>query len=90
LGPPRSTSSTNFDEALEALIVTLDTVERRLELAEAVLALRDQGQVSTEVAALAIFDLNNPGSALLRSSLAQAIAVRSGAEATPSGLILAS
>jgi hypothetical protein len=31
----------DFDEALEALIVTLDTVERRLELAEAVLALRD-------------------------------------------------
>jgi hypothetical protein len=79
-----------FDEALEALVVTLDTAERRLELAEAVLALRDQGRVSTEVAALAMFDLNNPGSALLRASLVQAIAVRSGAEATPSGLILAS
>ena len=80
----------DLDAALRAALAALDTFERRLELAEAVLALRDRGLVRPEVAAIAIFDLNNEGSALLLSSLAQAIAVKSGAEATPSGLVLAS
>jgi hypothetical protein len=79
-----------FEEALHAVVATLGTFERRLELGEAVLRLRDHGVVPPEVAAVAIFDLNEEGSQLLLSSLAQAIAVKSGAEATPSGLILAS
>jgi len=80
----------DFDAALEALLVTLDTFERRLELAEAVLCLRDQGLVPPEIAAVAIFDLGNEDSALMASALVQAIAVKSGTESTPSGLILAS
>jgi hypothetical protein len=79
-----------FEKALHAVAATLGTFDRRLELAEAVLLLRDQGVVSPPVAAVAVFDLNDEGSQLLLSSLAKAIAVKSGAEATPSGLILAS
>jgi SEC-C motif len=80
----------DFDRALQGVLVTLDTFERRLELAEAVLRLRDEGRVPPAIAGIAIFDLNNADSALLTSALAQAIAVKSGKEATPSGLILAS
>ena len=79
-----------FDEALREAVVTLDTFERRLGLAEAVLALRDRGLVSAKLAAAAVIDLNREGSALLLSSVAQAVAVRSGNEATPAGLVLAS
>jgi SEC-C motif len=78
-----------FDEALAAAMTTVNTVERRLELAEAVLALRDRGLVQPDLAAVSIIDLNRDDSALLLSSLAQAIAVRCGTEATPSGLLLA-
>jgi hypothetical protein len=79
----------SFDEALHEAVEVLDTFERRLELAEAVLALRDRGLIDPKLAAVAIIDLNNPDSALLISSLAQAIAVKGGSEATPSGLLLA-
>jgi hypothetical protein len=80
---------TRFDDALAAAASSLNSVERRLELAESVLALRDQGVISPKLAAVSIIDLNNEDSALLLSSLAQAIAVKSGAEPTPSGLLLA-
>ena len=80
----------DFDDAVYTAAHTLDTFEHRLELAEAVLTLRDKGLVRPEIAAVAIFDLNYEGSALLLSSLAQAIAVRNGSEATPVGLVLAS
>jgi hypothetical protein len=78
-----------FDEALRAALPAVDTVERRLELAEAVLALRDKGLVPPALAAVAVIDLNQPESALLLSALAQAIAVTSGDERTPSGLLVA-
>jgi hypothetical protein len=80
---------TRFDAALAAAARTLNTSERRLALAEAVLALRDRGLISAKLAAVSIVDLNEADSGLLLSSLAQAIAVRSGSEATPSGLLLA-
>ena len=80
---------THFDAALDAAALALNTFERRLELAEAVLALRDRGLIPAKLAAVAIVDLNDEDSALVLSSLAQAIAVRSGSEATPSGLLLA-
>jgi len=80
----------DFDEAVHTAAHTLDTFERRLELAEAVLALRDKGLVRPEIAAVAVFDLNHEDSALLLASLVQAIAVRNGSEATPTGLVLAS
>lgn len=79
-----------FDEAIRDAARTLGTVEARLELAEAVLALRDRGLVHPALAAVAVIDLNQDESALLISSLAQAVAVASGDERTPSGLLVAS
>ena len=78
-----------FDKALLAVLPTVDTVENRLWLAEAVLALRDNGRVPPAVAAAAVIDLNQTDSGFLLSSLAQSIAVRSGDERTPSGLLIA-
>ena len=78
-----------FDKALLAVLPAVDTVENRLWLAEAVLALRDNGRVPPAVAAAAVIDLNQTDSGLLLSSLAQSIAVRSGDERTPSGLLIA-
>jgi len=78
-----------FDEAIRDTARMLDTFERRLELAEAVLALRDRGLVDPALAAVAIIDLNQAESVLLLSSLAQTIAVASGDEKTPSGLLVA-
>jgi uncharacterized LabA/DUF88 family protein len=72
-----------FDEALRHAARMLDTFERRLELAEAVLALRDRGLVHAALAAVAIVDLNQAESALLVSSLAQTVAVVSGDEKLP-------
>ncbi|MGH9208115.1 MAG: YecA family protein [Acidimicrobiales bacterium] len=78
-----------FDEALFEAAQALDSTEGRLELAEAVLALRDRGIIPPALAAVAIFDLNQEDSALFISSLAQAIAVQGGEEPTPSGLLVA-
>jgi hypothetical protein len=79
----------SFDEALFAAAQVVDSVERRLELAQAVLALRDRGLIPPALAAVAIFDLNQDDSVLFVSSLAQAIAVKSGNEPTPAGLLVA-
>lgn len=78
-----------FDTAVRAVARELDTAEARLELAEALLALRDRTLVHPALAAVAIIDLNQRESALLISSVAQAVAVASGDEKTPSGLLVA-
>jgi hypothetical protein len=78
-----------FDEALCRALPALDTPERRLDLAEAVLALRDRGLITPPLAAVAIIDLNQPDSALMLSALAEAIGVAAGEQETPSGLLIA-
>ena len=78
-----------FDAAVRVVSRELDTVERRLELAEALLELRDRNLVEPPLAAVGIIDLNQRESALLISSVAQAVAVASGDEKTPSGLLVA-
>jgi len=78
-----------FDAALAAARPSLDSIEGRLELAQALLKLRDDGRISAALAAIGIIDLNQPGSALVTSALAQAIAVTAGDERTPSGLLVA-
>jgi hypothetical protein len=79
----------SFDAALRGVRRAVDSIEVRLRLADAVLAARDDGQISRADAAVAIIDLNQPDSALLTSALAQAIAVAGGEERTPSGLLVA-
>jgi len=79
-----------FLDALEELTEALDTPERRLGLARAVIALRDAGRVDPRVAAVAMFDLD-AGSrpALLTNSVAESLAVITGRSRTPAGLVIA-
>lgn len=43
-----------FDRALDIVVSTVDTLERRVELAEAVITLRDQGRIPATLAAVAV------------------------------------
>ncbi len=78
-----------FDDALDQVIDAIDSPERRLALAEAVLRLRDHGQITRKFAAMAVLELDRPESLVFRSSVAESLAVLAGEQHTPSGLILA-
>jgi hypothetical protein len=78
-----------FDQALERLVATLDTVDRRIDLARAVVALRDQGRIPETLAAIAVVELDRPESILFKSSVAEAISILAGDQRTPSGLLVA-
>ena len=79
-----------FFDVVKEVARELDTPDRRLELARAVIALRDDGRVDPEVAAVAMFDLTSEdSSALLASSIAESIAVSAGQTRTPAGLVIA-
>jgi hypothetical protein len=77
-----------FDRVLERLVPTLDTVDRRIDLARAVLTLRDQGRIPDILAALAVMDLDREESILFKSSVAESLGVLSGNQRTPSGLLI--
>ena len=82
------------DDAVDALVgpavAELDDPQRRAELAKAVMALAESGRVDSQVAAVAVIDLTTASSALLRSSVLEALAVSVGAARTPAGLLVAS
>ena len=78
-----------FDDALDQVLDAIDSPERRLALAEAVLKLRDQGQITRKFAAMAVLELDRPESLLFRSSVAESLAVLAGEQRTPAGLLLA-
>ena len=78
-----------FDDALDQVLDAIDSPERRLALAEAVLRLRDQGQITRKFAAMAVLELDRPESMLFRSSVAESLAVLAGEQRTPAGLLLA-
>ena len=82
------------DEAADALVgpavAQVGDPQRRAELARAVLALAKAGEVDPQVAAVAVIDLTTASSALLRSSLLEALAVSVGAARTPAGLLVVS
>jgi hypothetical protein len=78
------------DAALPAVLARIDTPVARADLARAVIALRDCGQLDHRVAAGALIDLNSASSALMRASLIQSVLVEVGAAKTPSGLMVAS
>jgi hypothetical protein len=79
-----------FDRVLATVVPTVDTVERRVNLAQAVIALRDQGRISAKLAAMAIFELDREQSILFTSAVAESIGVLAGDHRTPSGLLIAS
>ena len=82
------------EEGVEELVgpaqARLDGPLHRAALARAVLALAEAGRVEQRVAAVAVIDLTTEPSALLRSSLVEALAVSVGAARTPAGLIVVS
>ncbi len=77
-----------LDANLPPALAQLDGPILRSQLTEAVLTMRDTGRVAAEVAAVAVVDLSRQDSALVKASLAQALAVSVGAARTPSGLVL--
>jgi hypothetical protein len=78
-----------FDRELNQVVPTIDTPQRRIELAGAVITLRDQGRISSKLAAVALFDLGGGASTLFISSVAESIAVLGGDQRTPTGLLVA-
>ena len=79
-----------FDRVLAEVKPIVDSVKHRIDLAEAVIALRDQGRISVPLAAMAIFELDREESILFTSAVAESIGVLAGDQRTPSGLLIAS
>ena len=87
----RAIADSDGDEIQEALPDALAQVDNplvRADLARAVIALREAGRVTEEVAAAALLDLDSDADALVREALVAALAVDCGAVRTPSGLVL--
>lgn len=78
-----------IQQALPDALARIDNVFVRVELARAVIALREAGRVTEEVVAAALLDLDSDADALVRAALLAALAVDCGAARTPSGLVLA-
>ncbi|MGB9112579.1 MAG: SEC-C metal-binding domain-containing protein [Acidimicrobiales bacterium] len=79
-----------FDEALDSVAAALDTPRRRLDIAQAIVALKDKGTIDKKVAAVAVFDLSDgERSAVFISSVAESLAVSAGECRTPAGLLVA-
>ncbi len=76
-------------QALPEALAQVDDVFVRADLARAVIALREAGRVTDEVAAAALLDLDSDADALVREALLAALAVDCGVARTPSGLVLA-
>jgi hypothetical protein len=77
-----------IQSALPDALAEVDNPLVRADLARAVLALREAGRVTEEVAAAALLDLDSDADALIREALVAALAVDCGAAGTPSGLVL--
>jgi hypothetical protein len=77
-----------IQQVLPDALAQVDNLLVRADLARAVLALREAGRVSEEVAAAALLDLDSDADALVREALVAALAVDCGAARTPSGLVL--
>jgi hypothetical protein len=78
-----------FDRFLDRVVPTVDTVQRRIDLVHAAIALRDQGRIPAVLAAIAVLDLDREESILFTSSVAESISVLAGDQRTPSGLLVA-
>lgn len=77
-----------IQRALPSALAQVDNPFARVDLARAVVALRDAGRVAEDVAAAALLDLDSDADALVREALVAALAVDCGAARTPSGLVL--
>jgi hypothetical protein len=80
------------DEAEAALPPVLERYDNpltRAKLAKGVIALRERGAISPELAAIVVLDLALDSTAFLRASLVKSVALMTGVTRTPGGLILA-
>lgn len=77
-----------FDDAFDAALAQVDTVEIRAGLARAVVALRDAGRIEPRLAAITLVDLERTQT-LLSASLLEAAAIATGQARTPAGLLVA-
>lgn len=71
-----------------AMVDQVDTPQQRVRLTDAVLRLRDQGQLSRAQAAYAVYDLSR-ASRLITASTIHALAIYFGGDPTPAGLLVA-
>lgn len=71
------------DDHLDAVLARIDTPQQRALLARDVLDLARSGATSSQLADVALVDLDSGSRALLRASLLQAVAVSVGAIRTP-------
>jgi hypothetical protein len=85
----RNDQGTVFDEALGRVVPAVDTLERRIELAQGVIALRDQGRIPAKLAAVAVLELDREESVLFLSAVAESLAALAGSEPTPAGMLTA-
>jgi SEC-C motif len=86
----RDEDGERFDRVLATVVPTVDTVDHRITLARAIIALRDQGRISVQLAAMAVFELDREQSILFTSAVAESIGVLAGEQRTPNGLLIAS
>lgn len=78
-----------FDEALPSVLARVDTPQNRAGLARTILQLVESGEVDPDLGAAAIIDLaKSKTSALVGSSIIQAVNVAIGMASTPLGLII--
>ena len=85
----RDDDDEEFDEALDKVVSAIDSADRRIDLAQAVLTLRDQGQIKQKFAAIAVLELDRNESMVFRSSVAESLAILAGDQPTPAGLLVA-
>jgi hypothetical protein len=85
----RCDDADEFDRALDTVVPTVDTLERRVELARAVVELRALGRIPAKIAALAVLELDREESTFFIPSVAESIAVLAGDRRTPAGLQVA-
>ena len=78
-----------FDKFLGRVVPAIDTLERRIELAQAVIALREQGRIPARLAALAVLDLDREESVFFISAVAESLDALAVSETTPAGLLTA-
>ena len=79
------------DDALPAVLRRVDTPMARVELARAVIALREAGEIGAKVAAFTLAELAAPSlDAFVASALVHAAGVAAGQLRSPSGLLVAS
>ncbi len=78
-----------LDAVFDKVMAEVDSPSRRLELAQAVITLRDEGRIPADLAATAVLELDRKESTFFLSSVAESLAVLAGDRNTPTGLLLA-